>query len=136
MKRDIKKAIKEYQCSGCVSADGFSCYEKNDIGVSCGKHVAGTMISNIGSIFLGLPTGFNRLGPCKETRITIFEADNPYQYDKFNIPVWKYKNENGDVLVRGIMPRVNYPFVHIILQGGIKQINCLEITDKDIEEMD
>ena len=67
---------------------------------------------------------------------TIFYEDNENYYDMFNIPVWKYLDEHGNTLVRGIMPRRNEPFLHIYIGNCIDKINCLEITKQNIDEMD
>ena len=139
---NIKEAINEYQCPGCVCGCDLTCgsYKKDNIGSGCGGHVVGTICSNIGHIFLGLFTGFNRRGPIKEMPLTIFESQKQqegiFDYDIFNIPVWKYKNEAGHIFVRGLSPRINMPFLHIILDGDFKKIDCAEITKKQLDEMD
>ena len=58
------------------------------------------------------------------------------KYDKFNMPVWKFKNADGNIIVRGLSPRTNSPFIHIFLYDCFDKINCLEITKKDQEGMD
>lgn len=130
----MNKYISEYQCSGCIR--GFSkCYEMSDNSISCENHHAGTFVNGIGKIYIGLPKGFNRIGSVNGMIIEIFE--NFYNhYDKFNIPVWKYKNENNHVLVRGLMPRINQPFLHIYLVDCLNKIECLEITKAETECMD
>jgi hypothetical protein len=143
MNKKIKSIIKEYQCAGCVNGCGMESFEateiKNDI--ACGKHCAGTMVSNAGRIFMGLPIGFNRLDDTHNLKITIFKTQSDqieaWKYDKFNVPIWKYKGENGHTFVKGLMPRLTRPFIHIILDcPEFDEIDCIEITDKDIEEMD
>lgn len=81
MKQNIKEAIEKYQCHGCVSGCDISCFEEDGINesASCGRHTAGTLVMGIGKIFLGMPTGFNRLGhpyenPKANLRIAIFET--------------------------------------------------------------
>ena len=139
MENKIKDAIGEYQCSGCVCGYNVECFEPNENGGSgCGKHLAGTMISNIGKIFLGLPKGFHRLGHHETLIPNIYNTfeSSEWKYSKFNIPVWKHLNKNGHTLVRGIMPRLNQTFIHIFLENCIDKIDCLEITLEDIKEMD
>lgn len=147
MEENIKDAIEEYQCSGCISGCDISCFKPDKIGesVACGGHRAGTLISGIGKIFLGMPKGFNRLGVGlggdDNLRIDIFETradgwQEPTGYKKWNIPVWKYLNENGHTFVRGLSPRTNRPFLHIYLEDCIDQIDCLEITQEDVDAMD
>ena len=139
MKEKIKKAIENYQCSGCVEGSNIECFKKSDSGVGCGKHCAGTRMSNAGRIFLGMPKGFCRLGQDKKfpMEINIFEKlEDGWGYDKLNVPVWKYLDEHGNTLVRGLSPRINKPFLHVFLEDSIPTINCLEITKIYIDEMD
>jgi len=139
MKKSIKSAIEEYQCSGCVSGCNISCFMKNENGgVGCGKHHAGTMITGIGSIFLGMPRGFDRLGENRKLKPIIYETfkSSEWTYNVFNIPVWKYVSKEGHTFVRGIMPRRNEPFIHIFLEDCKDKIDCLEITQSIVEEMD
>lgn len=140
----VKNAVEEYQCPGCINGSNTSCYEKDEYGVGCGKHDSGTMMSYVGSIFLGMPKGFNRVGPHdgeQRMKITIFNSFEELgklwgEYDKFNVPCWKYVDAHEATLVRGLSPRTNRPFLHIILEDCADKIDCIEITAKDIEEMD
>lgn len=139
MNEEIKKMVETYQCPGCVCGSDASCYKKGD-GLECKAHVTGTqMMPCIGRIFLGLPKGFCQLGACENTKISIFFSfeDKPgWDYDKLNIPVWKHLDKNGNTLVRGLCPRINYPFLHIFMGDCREKINCLGITQLDIDEMD
>ena len=90
-----------------------------------------------------MPKGFNRVGACPEIKIFIFKSikDDLFAfdwggYDKFNIPVWKYLDKHGNTIVRGLSPRNTYSFMHIFLKNELANINCLEITQKDIEGID
>jgi len=128
--------VKEYQCSGCVS--GGDCFEKDLDSEACIKHCAGTLTS-FGSFFLGLPKGFCRTGEPKviiKIFKTFHDLEKTWKYDKFNVPVWKHLNKTNHVLIRGLSPRINMPFLHIVLENCMSQINCLEISDKDIKDMD
>jgi hypothetical protein len=144
----IPAIVKECQCPGCVGI-GSNCFDNNGPGIQCDQHTPGTMISRIGQIFLGMPKGFNRLGPDGSLKMKIYESqksqEENFSYDKYNIPVWKYHlkgqpvsdNELTDlVFVRGLSPRINCPFLHIIVNGDIEKINCYEVTEEDIENMD
>ena len=141
-----KKSIKEYQCSGCVCGsspedDCFDCTDEED---QCSKHCAGTSISNIGRIFLGMPKGFDRLGRSgsekNPVKIYIYksfdELKRVWEYDFLNVPCWKYKNDKGHVFVRGMSPRINEPFLHIILEDCIDKVNCHELTPENLQGMD
>ncbi len=140
MNKEIKTMVEEYQCPGCVGGSDISCYEKGTQGIECGQHCVGTLMSFVGKLFLGMPKGFCRLGACENTKISIFEsiekAAPAWEYNKFNIPVWKHLDKNGNTLVKGLCPRVNYPFLHIFMGNQMAKIDCLEITQKDIDEMD
>lgn len=146
LKKEIKNAIKEYQCSGCSVGSDTSCYKKSDNSIACGNHYSGTAVSSIGKIFLGMPTGFNRLGTELGSKlnmsIEIFESVekakvSDWDYDMFNIPVWKYLDKNNNTLVRGLSPRTNRPFLHIFLENfAMNEIKCLEITQEQINNMD
>lgn len=133
-----KKAVETYQCPGCVCGSDITCFEGGSGSLACSRHVGGTMLMpGVGRVFLGMPKGFNRLGAYGEMKIEIFEdAAAGWEYDKFNIPVWKYVDpDTGCLIVRGISPRVNYPFLHVFL-GGYEDVKCLEVTKSDMEGMD
>lgn len=156
MNEKIKEAVEKYQCPGCVCGMDTSCYEKWEFGVGCGKHVAGTRVMpSIGLIWLGMPKGFCRLGPMEnKIRPEMHESlsalnkvygktpkvdsiKNEGFYNKYNVPVWKHRTSEGHILVRGISPRVNRPFLHILLSDeGYDTIRCEEITAEEMKEMD
>lgn len=137
MNEKLKEAIKEYQCSGCVSGPPLKCFTTCEAGgKGCGSHIAGTLLSGIGKIFLGLPKGFNRLGVQEGLIPKIFETIGEMQYDHWNVPAWKFLNKEGHTLIRGIMPRRNEPFLHIFLEDCRDKIECREITQEEIDNMD
>lgn len=139
------EAIKEYQVPGAVNDFDPKTYT---IAHGWKEHCPGTTVWGAGRIMLGMPKGFNRLGPLGHVSppdlfpsfLQIYETWEDHKacwgYDKLNIPCWKHLDEHGNTLVRGLSPRVNTPFVHIILGNHMDKIECLEITAKDIEEMD
>lgn len=141
----MKKQVDNYQCSGCIKGSSTSdgCYKQrspNDL--SCSSHLSGTLTSTQGKILLGMPKGFNQLGPWGEMPMNIFANKEAFEkewgsYNKLNLPVWKYKNSQGHVFVRGMSPRRNCPFLHVFLEDSIfNEINCYEITEEDLESMD
>ena len=143
--KKVIDAIIEYQVSGCVSEFDENNFNQEGISVAWSDHYPGTMATGIGSFFLGMPKGFDRLGHRFEDsnnriRINIFtnyaHLESAWPYNMYNIPCWKHLNSNGHVLVRGLMPRINTPFLHIILENCLDKINCIEITKKEIDEMD
>ena len=92
-------------------------------------------ISEIDKIFLGVPAGFNSLGAQPNMQLNIFATLEDTVFNKLNIPVWKFKDDNGYVIVKGMCPRINENFLYIFLEDCFDQINCLEITQQDIEGM-
>lgn len=140
----IELAIEEYQCSGCVAGGDTKCgiYKQGEHHSGCTKHVAGTIVyPGVGTIFLGMPKGFNRMGPYSGMKIHMFTSYADFMekwngYNMWNIPVWKYRNENGHIFLRGLSPRNNCPLLHIILEDCLEKFDCLEITQKDLDEMD
>lgn len=138
MEQKTKNAIEEYQCPGCTRGSSTACYQE-DTSLACKAHSPGTFTEN-GVIFLGLPKGFNRLGPIQSKYLPI-QIYNKYEdgwlYDDiFNIPVWKHLNELGHTLVRGLSPRSNMPWLHIYLENCLDKVNCVNVTQKEINEMD
>lgn len=138
METKLKKAIENYQCTGCSVGSDIRCFTSDSFGEGCGKHFSGTgVLGGIGKILLGMPKGFNRMGEQKELRPKIFKSFSDYgSYDKWNIPTWKYKDEFGNTLVRGLMPRRNEPFLHVFLEDCLDQVNCYLVTPEDVEFMD
>jgi len=143
MKEEIRKAVEQYQCTGCVSGSSIECYTKASLGCGCENHCAGTLILGIGHVFLGMPKGFDRKGPVQEQRVIIFESieSRNKQWsdaDVFTVNVWKYQNVEGDVFIRGYMPRINRPFLQVILgvpdESAIFAVHL--ITEEDFENMD
>lgn len=142
----IHKAVETYKCPGCVCGSSVEdeCYNFHVGNGDCIAHVAGTYATSIGKILLGMPRGFDRLEPLETKNwkgFKIFKNEQNFErdfkgYNKFNVPVWKYLDEHGNTLIRGIMPRINCPFIHIFLGNRLDKIECLEITHQDIKEMD
>jgi len=142
---EVLKAIQTYQVPGCVSEFDPENFPQEGPGVEWSGHTPGTMMTTpngLMTLFLGMPTGFNRVGvvPLANFKIKIFKSmdhkNQTWPYNKFNVPVWKHLDEHGNTLVRGMAPRINLPFIHIILGDVRDQIDCLEITAEDIADMD
>lgn len=132
----VAKAIEEYQCSGCSVGSALSCFKSHGGGVGCGNHKAGCGIIGIGRIFFGLPKGFNRLGVFDNMVPRIFEKIDVERYNIYNVVVWKYLTKDGHTIIRGLAPRVNIPFIDIILEDCVDKISGIRITDTMLEEMD
>lgn len=139
MEEKVKNGIENYQCPGCIIGGDISCFKRNaNGGVGCGDHYAGTMISSIGKIFLGMPKGFNRLGQTVDLKPFIFNnfEDSEGSFNMWNVPVWKHLNKDGHTIVRGLRPRKNETFIYVYLENCMDKINCLEITQSDVDAMD
>ena len=145
MKKKLKSAVETYQCPGCMGGTNTKCYSKSNYSLACGEHRAGTAVSQIGKIFLGMPKGFNRLGVGfggdENMSIEMFDSfqtkeDAGWEYDMFNIPFWKHVNADGHTLVRGFHPRINRPFLHVILEDCADKIDCYNIDLELIDQMD
>lgn len=133
--KQTKSAVEKYQCPGCTRGSNIECYFRSEWGIGCGKHSAGTFLSGVGKILLGMPKGFNRVGPAENMHFNIFMGFEDH-YNEFNVPVWKYRNKKGHILVRGLMPRRNETFIHIYLDDCLDKIKCTEITEQQINDMD
>jgi hypothetical protein len=143
MESEIQKAVEMYKCPGCVNGSSIECGSYKNNHDDCNSHCPGTFMIPIGSILLGMPKGFNRAGPINLQLwkgFSIYDKEsfvNEYkQYNELNIPVWKYLDEHGNTIVRGIQPRINCPFIHVLLGNLIDEINCFEITEKYLETID
>lgn len=130
MSDQLKLLVEKYQCPGCASGIDTSgpCYKPNDSdNKSCQNHAAGTIITGVSSINLGMPKGFMRIGSVqaeksKETNIRIFE-DLPkiYPYNELNVPVWAMEHD-GNLIVRCYMPRLNNSSVDVIPDKKISDL--------------
>ncbi len=137
--------VKEFQCPGCVcgSSPEDGCFKQSSEGIGCDNHVAGTILYPIvGTVNLGLPIGFNRLGTIdtsiQKTNIRLYNKLEDNHYNKFNIPVWYYEYQTY-LLVRTYLPRTNVTWVDIVkdydlvtIFNGFHPINVGEF----IEEID
>ena len=146
----VIEAILKYQVLGCVSDFDPTNFKQDGVGVEWSEHTPGTILFPGGTVFLGMPKGFNKATlhyvgmekdlshPC--TRINIFEdheqQNRLFKYDAFNVPVWKHLNDKGHTFVRGLCPRTNRVFLHIILEDCLDKIDCLTITKEMQAEMD
>lgn len=138
LSKSVKNAIENYQCAGCVNGPALTCYLKNNsFGLQCDQHAPGTIIMPIvGRVFMGLPTGFNRIGDSKNCTVHIFESFTEDQYNMYNVPVWKHLNKKGHTLVRVYVPRLNHSRVEIFLENCLDKISCEEISLSQIKAMD
>ena len=143
-----EEMVKEFQCPGCVSGPFEECFEKANHSSACKNHFPGMDVyPNVGTINLGLPKGFNRVGypPAEEQKgcfIRLYESweeklsIEKYGYDNFNVPVWAMEKD-GYLFVRVYSPRINMTYVDVIKDGKLenlppKTINVAEfVNDMD-----
>lgn len=132
----FKEVVEKFQCPGCTSGSDTNCgaYKKSEYGLSCETHSAGTIISGIGPIYLGMPKGFDRVGskPSRlNNNIRIFKAEDMEMiFDTFNLPVW-YQEIDGNLFVRTFMPRLGESYIDIFIDGKAKDINVKQ-SGRDI----
>ena len=139
----VIKAIKEYQCPGCMKGYASDCdylkVNKNPFGFyTCSNHFPSTICSVAGQLLLGCPKGFNHLGPIDKKIQTIFihiwEKGTKPDWDKYNIPTWT-RRVDGNVFVKTYSPRINLCFVEILLETTELPEGALDI-ESFIDEMD
>lgn len=143
-KLTMLEAIKAYQCPGCLGGPNpIECDSAVITNKGCASHVPGTLMSGWGVFYLGLPKGFCRLGPNSAERLAVwesyesFEKSSPQMLTKFNVPVWKHLDENGNTLVRWFDTVKNVGKSVVILGDCRDKLpGALEISTDDIENMD
>lgn len=131
----MNKLVKEFQCSGCANG-GEDCFEQSTISIACIKHHSGTITFPGGKLFLGMPKGFNKVGEWSGLKMEVFASFNQFKekfgYDVFNIPVWKTCKDNI-TFVRGLSPRISRPFLHVIGGDCTSEIDCINISDQEMD---
>lgn len=142
----MKKYIKEYQCRGCVNGPyELGCFKKTEFSESCDNHVIGTTILQYGKILLGMPKGFNIVGPIDlssfEYKPHIFKNHEDFikSFNKpnfLNIPVWAWKNEENHTFIKLLSPRTNIINLVVILEDCIDQFKCYQLTKEDLASID
>lgn len=134
---NVIEAIETYQCPGCVCGSNTKCGKLTEVENRCASHVIGTIASGIGRIYLGLPKGFNRQGFNERTELYLYQKFEDWDgYDIFNVPVWKRLDKHGNTLVRMMMPRINQTWIQVFIGNHLDKINCVEITQKELDMMD
>jgi hypothetical protein len=120
---DRTHEVKEFQCPGCtIGCDGekfeAQTYPSEDgrPGIRCSNHSAGTFLSGVGQIFLGMPKGFSRVGPRSDHLPEIWFFDEIPEYDFLNIPVWGMEKD-GYLFIRVFLPRTVRNMIHVVKDG-------------------
>jgi hypothetical protein len=143
--------VKKFQCLGCTSGGANTLEECGDINPSpgtghpascwnCDNHSAGTFMSGVGKIYLGMPKGFNRVGlnaltysqeQHKAIRLWTKAPDD--LWNRLNVPVWATEYE-GYLLVRTYSPRINMTYLDVVKDGALDMvpdaINVAEFVDE------
>lgn len=147
-----EQLVEKFQCSGCVCGGNTDCGQYKFDGRSCASHVTGTSILGEGNIALGMPKGFNRCGLQRSNMTGKWESSNKpniefltvepgarplFEYDVFNVPVWKYQDEEGFVFVRVFIPRKGSHKVQVIQGAELSDIPAptIDVTPH-LDEMD
>mgnify|MGYP003425246834 CR=1 FL=1 len=128
--------VQKFQCPGCGAGIDVSsgCFKPSDT-LACGNHSAGTYIAGIGCINLGLPKGFNRLGPInkdiQKSNIRLF-AELP-EYNAFNMPLWALE-EDGHLFVVVAIPRLQQFWVDVVPGKKISDLppNVIDVSTIDL----
>lgn len=121
------QAVEKYQCPGCVAGSDTTCgkFRTSFDSKACDSHVAGTALGGVGRIYLGMPTGFDKVGQTQNnsSNIRIFSAEQLKGfYDIFNVPVW-FQEIDGNLFVRCFCPRINISYVDIFIGGKADDIS-------------
>lgn len=128
--------VEKFQCPGCSAGINPSsgCFKQSDT-LACGNHFSGTYLGFIGAVNLGLPKGFNRLGPVDRTiqksNIRLF-AELP-DYNSFNMPLWALE-EDGYLFVVVALPRLQQFWVDVIPGKKVSDLpsNVIDVSTIDM----
>lgn len=146
MSEQLRLLVEKYQCPGCCAGTSTSdkCYKPCTEGEdrSCQNHGAGTIIPGIGPVNLGLPLGFDTVGPIdksiQKTIICIFpDLPKIFPYNALNVPVWALEHE-GNLVIRRYSPRINKTFIDIIPNKRISDLpepfheTCINVSKVDM----
>ena len=144
-----RSATMLFQCGFCTYNDCLGtedCFEPSKIGVGCDKCTFARVHSSRleDDIRTGLPAGFNQMGSVGiyDDHIYIFPSwstlmtDFHTEYNRRNVPVWKYLTKDGCTIVRGLQPRNNKPFTHVFLEDVMDKVKCITITEEEVKEME
>jgi len=144
--------------SGKVQAPGCYMRERYERGsevkgCGCANQTPDNVRVGVGAEYPGLPEGFDRLGrytrlmladnktELPAMRVIIFptqaEQEDGFAYDEQTAVVWKYQQSaDTPIFIRGLMPRLNVPFIHVILRGDVGTIKGgILITDALMEKI-
>lgn len=82
-----------------------------------------------GKIYLGIPKGFNKVGPIDfdEQNVTIRFHENAFKWDNLNIAVW-YLIKNNVMFVRTYCPRINASYVDIFQNYTVPPTGAINVA--------
>ena len=96
-----------------------------------------------GTFFLGMPKGFDRVGPSGVESVKLQVSSDSYVVDAlkrkhpFSLAVWKHLDKHGNTLLRCYSPRTNVGWSVVILGDCMDKFpDAIEITEERMEEMD
>lgn len=133
-----KQEAERGKCTFPIPSDGLNeCFVPCTETLSCKTHSAGTFLGGVGNINLGLPKGFNRLGPIDKS-IQSSNIRLQYKipsYDSFNIPLWALE-EDGYLFVVVALPRLQQFWVDVVPNGKISDLpeNVVDVSKLDLSQ--
>lgn len=156
-KQEKTDMVSKFLCPGCTCGnDPSSCHwfrlkEEADGDFACSGHSAGTFVSGIGRVALGLPKGFCRYGGAvppshleddksdrlnmKLMHIRLYLSGETVGYNHLNVPVWAMV-EDGYLFVRAFSPRVNGTCVDVIKGGTLDLVPQAIDVSRFVNEID
>ena len=133
------KMVEQFQCPGCSCGTNTEsgCFKASQTTLSCDNHSAGTFAGGIGNFNLGLPKGFNRIGPMDKTiqKSNIRLLDKLPEYDVFNMPLWALEKD-GYLFVVVAFPRLHQMWVDVVPDKKISDLppNVVDVSTVDLSQ--
>lgn len=148
----LKVLVEEHQCPGCVLGGDTGCGSYKVVtfeeGAACGAHVAGTSVRPGWTFYLGMPKGFNQVGPLNKFvtdhgrgyyPIIFYPSDDKPTFDRrFYIPIWAMESVGklGRLLfVRVLEPRISRSSIVVVEGGTLADAPGADDVSKFIEEI-
>ena len=146
----LKVLVEKFQCPGCVTGSDTTCGEFAPVpcatGGACRSHVPGTIVMGVGTIYSGMPKGFNRVGvretykPADMTRDYIplmfyTKDEKPRWHETFYKPIWALVKD-GFLFVRTFEPRIGRACIAVIKGGTLQDAPGAQNVATFFDEMD
>lgn len=127
------KMIEEFHCPGCVCGSNLKCGAfkfRTEIApyawFRCDAQAPGTRVFLGGLSHLGMPKGFNKVGPREDgestnVRLALDAPPTNTAWDKLNVAVWAMVKD-GFLFVRTFVPRRNFGMIDVIRDGKLSDV--------------